>query len=55
MTWTVPTQSAVDGPLTGDDRPILEGFLNWQRATLRPHDLRVRAAQRSRRPAQGKH
>jgi uncharacterized damage-inducible protein DinB len=24
----------VDGPLTGDDRPILEGFLNWQRATL---------------------
>jgi hypothetical protein len=23
-----------DGPLTGDDRPILEGFLNWQRVTL---------------------
>jgi uncharacterized damage-inducible protein DinB len=34
MTWTVPTPSPVDGPLTGDDRPILEGFLNWQRATL---------------------
>lgn len=24
----------MDGPLTGDDRPILEGFLNWQRTTL---------------------
>jgi uncharacterized damage-inducible protein DinB len=32
--WTVPTPDPVDGPLTGDDRPILEGFLNWQRATL---------------------
>jgi uncharacterized damage-inducible protein DinB len=34
MTWTVPAPSPVDGPLTGDDRPILEGFLNWQRVTL---------------------
>ena len=34
MTWTAPTPSPVDGPLTGDDRPILEGFLNWQRSTL---------------------
>jgi uncharacterized damage-inducible protein DinB len=34
MTWTAPAPSPVDGPLTGDDRPILEGFLNWQRATL---------------------
>jgi len=34
MTWTVPTPGPVDGPLSGDDRPILEGFLNWQRATL---------------------
>ena len=34
MTWTAPTPSPVDGPLTGDDRPILEGFLNWQRTTL---------------------
>jgi uncharacterized damage-inducible protein DinB len=32
--WTVPEPDPVDGPLTGDDRPILEGFLNWQRATL---------------------
>jgi hypothetical protein len=34
MTWTAPAPSPVDGPLTGDDRPILEGFLNWQRTTL---------------------
>jgi hypothetical protein len=34
MTWTAPTPRPVDGPLTGDDRPILEGFLNWQRTTL---------------------
>lgn len=34
MTWTAPTPAPVDGPLVGDDRPILEGFLNWQRATL---------------------
>ena len=34
MTWTVPTPSPVDGPLTGADRPILEGYLNWQRVTL---------------------
>jgi uncharacterized damage-inducible protein DinB len=31
--WTVPTPEPVDGPLTGDDRPILEGFLAWQRTT----------------------
>jgi uncharacterized damage-inducible protein DinB len=34
MTWTVPAPGPVDGPLTGDDRPILEGFLGWQRVTL---------------------
>jgi uncharacterized damage-inducible protein DinB len=34
MTWTAPAPSPVDGPLTGDDRPMLEGFLDWQRATL---------------------
>jgi hypothetical protein len=34
MTWTAPAPDPVDGPLTGDDRPILEGFLNWQRITL---------------------
>ena len=34
MTWTAPTPTPVDGPLTGDDRPILEGYLDWERATL---------------------
>jgi hypothetical protein len=34
MTWTVPAPGQADGPLTGDDRPIIEGFLGWQRATL---------------------
>jgi uncharacterized damage-inducible protein DinB len=32
--WTAPTPEPVDGPLIGDDRPILEGFLTWQRTTL---------------------
>ena len=34
MTWIAPTPNPVDGPLLGDDRPILEGFLAWQRSTL---------------------
>ena len=34
MTWTAPAPEPVDGPLTGDDRPILEGYLRWERATL---------------------
>ena len=34
MTWTAPTPGPVDGPLSGDDRPILEGYLDWERATL---------------------
>jgi hypothetical protein len=34
MTWTAPAPGPVDGPTAGDDRPILEGYLHWQRATL---------------------
>jgi uncharacterized damage-inducible protein DinB len=35
MTWTAPTPPPVeDGPLAGADRPILEGYLGWQRGTL---------------------
>jgi hypothetical protein len=34
MTWSAPTPQPVDGPLAGPDRPILEGYLAWQRATL---------------------
>jgi Protein of unknown function (DUF664) len=35
VTWTAPIPPPLaDGPLTGDERPILEGFLRWQRHTL---------------------
>jgi hypothetical protein len=34
MSWTAPTRKPVDGPLTGLDRPMLEGYLGWQRSTL---------------------
>jgi hypothetical protein len=35
MTWRAPTPPPLlDGPLVGDDRPILEAFLAWQRNTL---------------------
>lgn len=34
MTWISPTPAPVDGPMTGDERPILEGMLAHQRATL---------------------
>ncbi|HEY7144599.1 MAG TPA: DinB family protein [Streptosporangiaceae bacterium] len=34
MTWTASVPSPVDGPLTGPDRPMLEGYLNWERTTL---------------------
>ena len=30
----MPAPDPVDGPTTGDDRPILEGYLGWQRATF---------------------
>jgi uncharacterized damage-inducible protein DinB len=34
MTWLSPTPTAADGPMTGEARPILEGMLAHQRATL---------------------
>jgi uncharacterized damage-inducible protein DinB len=34
VTWTVPTPDPVTGPLTGDDRPILEAYVSYQRRTL---------------------
>ena len=34
MTWIAPAPNPIDGPLTGDDRPILEGYLSWERHTL---------------------
>jgi hypothetical protein len=35
MAWTAPNPPELaDRPLTGDDRPILEAYLAWQRHTL---------------------
>jgi uncharacterized damage-inducible protein DinB len=34
MTWVAPTPAEVDGPVIGEDRPMLEAYLAWQRATL---------------------
>ena len=34
MTWTVPEVSRVDEPFAAGERAILEGFLEWHRATL---------------------
>ena len=34
MAWTSPAQEPFDGPMTGDDRAVLEGYLAWQRTTL---------------------
>ena len=34
MTWTAPAPAPVDGPVTGDERPILEGYLDFQRRSL---------------------
>ncbi len=35
MTWIAPSPAdTVDGPLIGPDRPILQGYLGWQRSTL---------------------
>jgi hypothetical protein len=34
MTWIAPSPPAADGPTAGDDRPILEAYLAWQRSTL---------------------
>ena len=33
-TWTAPDVTLPDGPLTGDERPLLEGYLGWHRAYL---------------------
>jgi len=34
MTWTAPEVGRPDGPLTGAERAMLQGFLDWHRATL---------------------
>jgi uncharacterized damage-inducible protein DinB len=32
--WTAPPSTPIDGPLVGDDRPMLEAYLAFQRATF---------------------
>jgi hypothetical protein len=32
--WTAPAVDRIDEPFTGTERPMLEGFLDYQRATL---------------------
>ena len=32
--WTAPAADRVSEPLTGDERPMLEGWLDWHRQTL---------------------
>ena len=34
MTWTAPDVARIDEPFNGDERAMLEGLLEWQRATL---------------------
>jgi uncharacterized damage-inducible protein DinB len=34
MEWTSPSPELPSGPVTGPERPMLEGFLNYQRRTL---------------------
>ena len=34
MSWTAPDVIRIDEPFTGPERGILEGFLDWHRATL---------------------
>jgi len=32
--WVAPDPGPVDGPVVGPDRPMLEGYLRFQRRTL---------------------
>jgi uncharacterized damage-inducible protein DinB len=50
MTWTSPTPTEPDEPLTGPERPILEGMLAWQRWTLLNICAGLTAEQLAERP-----
>jgi uncharacterized damage-inducible protein DinB len=34
MTWLAPTPDPLNGPLAGEERPMLDAYLKWQRSTL---------------------
>ena len=51
MDWTSPAPTgSVDGPMTGPDRPLLEGMLAWQRWTLLNICAGLSAEQLAQRP-----
>jgi uncharacterized damage-inducible protein DinB len=50
MGWTSPAPELVDGPLVGADRPMLEAYLAWQRATLLNICAGLTAEQLAQRP-----
>ncbi len=50
MTWIAPKPDDVDGSLVGPDRPMLEAYLDWQRATLLNICAGLSAEQLARRP-----
>ncbi len=50
MTWIAPAPAPVDGPLVGADRPMLVGYLGWQRITLLNICAGLDGEQLARRP-----
>jgi len=50
MTWTAPVPDPVEGPLVGPDRPMLEGYLQWQRFVLLNVCAGLTGEQLARRP-----
>jgi uncharacterized damage-inducible protein DinB len=51
MPWIAPKPPPIaDGPLVGEDRPILEAFLEWQRHTLLNICAGLSAEQLAERP-----
>ena len=50
MTWHSPIPDPVDGPMTGDERPILQGMLDHHRTTLLNVCAGLTAEQLAERP-----
>ena len=48
--WTAPTPDPVEGPTVGPDRPMLEGYLRWQRFVLLNVCAGLNGEQLARRP-----
>jgi hypothetical protein len=50
MTWTAPAPAAVEGPVVGDDRSMLEGYLARQRSNILSICAGLTAEQLAMRP-----